>query len=110
MREEEELDDPPEYFEAEARDAVKSQLRHASWDTERKEVHFAHEEMGGHYPICGSMEELRQYLVDKYTEIWYAAAPSEGGGAVFDSMDEMDIVNEELEEYREQIESLGWEL
>ncbi len=110
MCNEDELADAPMFWETEARDAVRTQLEQARWDAERGEVAFPHEEMGGHYPSCGSMDELRQRLVDKYTEIWYAYAPSDGGGAVYDSMDEIDIVNEELEDYSEQIESLGWEL
>ena len=102
--------DPPMDWEVQSLDRVKFLLSDAQWDLERKEVRIPSEEAGGHCPTFRSLEEFRQYLVDQYTSIWYAAAPSEGGGAVFGSMDEIDIVNEQLDDYAEQIRSLGWEL
>ncbi|MDF1497221.1 MAG: hypothetical protein P1P90_04120 [Patescibacteria group bacterium] len=102
--------DPPMPWETESLGRVQFLLSDAKWDPDRQEVCIPSEEAGGHYPTFNSLEEFRQYLVDQYTSVWYGAAPSEGGGAVFDSMDEVDIVNEELSEYENQIESLGWEL
>ena len=104
------LEDPPMDWEVQSLDRVKFLLSHAVWDTERKEVQVPVEECGGHSPTFKTLEEFRQYLIGEYTSIWYSAAPSENGGAVFHSMDEVDIVNNELSEYEQQISSLGWEL
>jgi hypothetical protein len=104
------LSDPPMPWETESLERVRFLLGDADWDVQRKEVRIPSEEAGGHYPTFTSLEEFRQYLVDQYTSVWYGTAPSEGGGAVFDSMDEIDIVNNELGDYDDQIIALGWEL
>ena len=98
-------------WEIQARERVEQILSSATWDISGGCVWLQGDTEHSHTPCCSSMDELRQYLIDGYNELWYAYAPFEGGEAVYEPEGmEDDVVADELSTYEQQITALGWEL
>lgn len=103
---------PPEAeempWEIDAREAVKNTLEEAEWDFEDKTVTLYNPDLPGPKTEVGSLEDLVTELA-LISEVGSQNSMPWEGGPVFD-LDFESIVYEELEEYRENIEKLGWNL
>lgn len=99
--------DSLELWEEAAFERVRFLLQDSEWDEDQREVRIPSEEAGGHCPTFTSLDEFRTWLVGEFISVWSANQPND---AAYDSKGEIDAVNEALEDYAEQVESLGWEL
>ncbi|HML76217.1 MAG TPA: hypothetical protein PKB02_17135 [Anaerohalosphaeraceae bacterium] len=97
-------DDHTLFWEDEAKEALQSAMQNADWQVNSVKFYDIHSD---HYIESNSIDELRENLEALASDTATAYMPFESGEPVF-TYDPQNDVETILEEYREQIEGLGW--
>lgn len=98
--------------EIDARKAVRSTLREATWDPKAGIVTLPSYEDGSNHPQerhCDSLKYLVDELRVRAERAWTDGVPGEGSAPLFDFPGN-DLVYDVLDEFRRELAKMGWKL